>query len=145
MLTSLPATTRPADETSDSGHSSSSSEDESPLPPPERPWSPSVPAALTTQASRRHNIRGRRTERPDNARSPRVIQSSTEAPRPPSHPTPAPMTSPSLANTKFPTKPESNTPVPGSFVSDVSGHAPSSFSDEDSKVSCLFSHSHFDL
>lgn len=146
VLTSLPATTRLADETSDSGHSSSSSEDEGPpLPPPERPWSPSVPAALTTQASRRHNIRGRRTERPDNASRPRTIQPSKEVPRPPSPPTPAPMTSTSLAKIKFPTKSESNTPVPGSFVSDVIGHPPSSFSDEDSKVCCLFLHGHFDL
>jgi len=143
VLTSLPPT-RPADETSDSGHSSSSSEDGNPpLPPPERPWSPSVPAALTTQASRRHNIRGRRAERPKNASSPRATQPSTEVPRPPSSPTLAPMISPSIAKIKFPTKPESSTPVPGSFASDVVG-LPSSFS-EDSKVSCLFLYSHFAL
>ena len=144
VLTALPATTRSADETSDSGHSSSSSEDGNPpLPPPERPWSPSVPAALTTQASRRHNIRGRRAERPENASSPRATQHSTELPRPPSSPTPAPMTSPSLAKIKFPTKLESN--KSGSFMSDVIGLPSSSFSDEDSKVSCLFLHNHFDF
>ena len=146
VLTALPATTRPADETSDSGHSSSDSEDGNPpLPPPERPWSPSVPAALTTRASRRHNIRGRRAERPENSSSPRATQPSTEVPRPPSSPAPAPMTPQSLAKIKFPTKLESSTSVPGSFVSDVVGLPSSSFSDEDNKVSCLFLHSHFDF
>jgi hypothetical protein len=142
----LPATTRPADDTSDSEHSSSDSEDGNPpLPPPERPWSPSVPAALTTQASRRHNIRGRRAERPENSSSTRATQPSTEVPRPPSSPAPAPMTPQSLVKIKFPTKPESSTSVPGSFVPDVVGLPSSSSSDEDSKVSCLLLHSYFDF
>lgn len=142
----LPATARPADETSDSARSSSHSEDEDlPLAVPERPWSPSVPAALTTQAARRHNIRVRREEQNQNANSTREPHLRAEVPPPLVSPTPALQNPPFLAKTKPPTRSESNPFAFGCSVSDVVVLPSSSFSDEDSKVSCLFPYSRFDL
>jgi hypothetical protein len=139
----LPVMARPADESSDSARSSSVSEDEDlPLAIPERPWSPSVPAALTTQATRRHNIRVRREEQLEDVNSARETQPSLrrEVPPPLGPPTPALQNSPFLAKTKPPSPPQSNSFAFGGFVSDVVGLPSSSFSDEDSKVSCLFSY-----
>lgn len=148
MSIAFPATAGPADETSDSARSSSFSEDEDlPLAVPERPWSPSVPAALTTQAARRHNIRVRREEQTENANSTRETQPSlrAEVPPPLGSPTPALQNPPFLAKTKPPTRPESNPFAFGGSVSDVVVLPSSSFSDEDSKVSCLFPYNRFEL
>ena len=138
MPTALPAAAGPSDETPEFAHSPSNSEDRNPpLPVPERPWSPSVPAALSTLTLRRYNIAAHRTEQPENGNSSSEIQPSisTEVSAhtcPPTPPTPA-----SPAKAKPPTK--SNSFVPGGFGSGVTGLPPSSsFSDEDSKVSGLF-------
>lgn len=138
MPTALPAAAGPSDETSESAHSSTDSEDGNPfLPAPERPWSPSVPAASSTLALRRYNVAARRAEQPENANSSSETQPSlsTEVSPQPSTPTPTPPTPASPAKTKPATK--SNTFVPSGFVPGV-GLPPPSFSDEDSKVSGLF-------
>jgi len=134
----LPAAAGPSDETSESTHSPSDSEDGNLfLPAPERPWSPSVPDALSTLALRRYNIAARRAEQPEKANSSSETQPSlsTEVSPQPDTPTPTPPTPASPAKTKPATK--SNSFVPSGFVSGF-GLPPSSFSDEDSKVSGLF-------
>jgi hypothetical protein len=136
--TALPAVAGPSDETSESAHSPSDSEDGNPfLPAPERPWSPSVPAALSTLALRRYNIAARRAEQHENANSSSETQPSlsTEVSPQPGTPTPTPPTPVSPAKTKPATK--SNSFVPSGFVPGV-GLPLSSFFDEDSKVSGLF-------
>lgn len=143
--TALPAVAGPSDETSDSAHSPSDSEDGNPAAPaPERPWSPSVPAALST---RRHNGSRRKAEQPENANSSSETQPSlcTEVTPRPGTPTPTPLTPPSPARTR-PARTKSSTFVPGGFVTGISGLPPSSsFSDEDSKVSGLFTAQQFRL
>ena len=71
---------------------------------PERPWSPSVPAALTTQGLCRRRTKDRETEKADNAKGPGQTKSTllTETPSSGS-PTPAPPTSPPDDN-EFPMK-----------------------------------------
>jgi hypothetical protein len=136
--TALPATAGPSDETSESTHSPSDSEDETPfLPAPERPWSPSVPAASSTLALRRYNIAARRAEQPESANSSSETQPSlsTEVSPQPGTPTPTPPTPASPAKTKPATK--SHSFVARGFLSGV-GLPLSSFSDEDSKVSGVF-------
>lgn len=138
MPTALTTAARPADETSESANSTSITEDGNPpAPAPERPWSPSVPVALSTQASRRYNIRDRRAEQPENANSASETQPSLriEAPPPRNSPAPSPQTLPSPAKIRPPTKPKSNSIVHGGFGSDVVPSS-SSFSDEENKVSC---------
>jgi len=146
--TALPAVAGPSDETSESTHPPSDSEDGNPpVPAPERPWSPSVPAALSTLASRRHNNASRKAEQPENANSSSETQPSlcTEVTPRPGTPTPTPPTPPSPAKAK-PARTKSNSFVPGSFVSGLTGLPPSSsFSDEDSKVSGLFTAQQFRL
>jgi hypothetical protein len=138
--TTLPAAAGPSDETSEFAHSPSNSEDGNPpLPVPERPWSPSVPAALSTLTLRRYNIAARRTEQHENGNCSSEIQPSisTEVSAHACTPTPTPPTPASPAKAKPPTK--SNSFVPGGFGSGVAGLPPSSsFFDEDSKVSGLF-------
>ncbi|KAH8991085.1 hypothetical protein EDB86DRAFT_1636991 [Lactarius hatsudake] len=106
---------------------------------PERPWSPSVPAALTTQGLSRRRTRDRETEKLDNARCASQTKSTllTETP-PSSTPTPAPPTFPPDGN-GFPAKLEPTFATSFSagspmtvFVGKLSNH-PSS--DEDNKVS----------
>ncbi len=137
MPTALAAAAGPSDEISESAHSSSDSGvGNPPLPAPERPWSPSVPAALSTLSLPRYNIAACRAERPENANSSSETQPSfsTEVSPQPATPTPTPTppTPASPAKTNPPTK--SNSFVPGGFVTGI-GLPPSSFSDEDSKVS----------
>jgi hypothetical protein len=132
----LPAVAGPSDETSESARSRSDSEDGNPfLPAPERPWSPSVPAALSTLALRRYNIAARRAEQTENANSSSETQPSLSTEVSPQPGTPTPPTPASPAKTKPATK--SNTFVPSGFVSGI-GLPLSSFFDEDSKVSGLF-------
>jgi hypothetical protein len=126
-----------ADETSESANSSGVTDDGNhPVLAPERPWSPSVPAALTTQASRRHNIRTHRVEQPENTNGTSETQPGN-APLSPSSPTPVPTTPLSPAKVSLPTKPRSSSFVPSGFGSDVTGQPPSSFSNEDNKVSYM--------
>jgi hypothetical protein len=148
--TALPAVVAPSDETSESAHSPSDSEDGNPpVPAPERPWSPSVPAALSTLASRRHNNARRKAEQPENANSSSETQPSlcTEVTPRPGTPTPTPLTPPSPVRTRS-ARTKSNSFVPGGFVSGLMGPGlppPSSFFDEDSKVSGLFTAQQFRL
>ena len=145
MPTALPAAAGPADETSESAHFPSDSEDGKPfLPAPERPWSPSVPAALSTLTLRRYNIAAYRAEQPENANSSSETQPSlsTEVSPQPDTPTPTPPTPASPAKTKPALK--SNSFVPSGFVSGVGLH-PLSSSDEDSKVSGYSQHNNIDL
>lgn len=138
MPTALPPVAGPSDETSESAHSPSDSEDGNPfLPAPERPWSPSVPAALSTLALRRYNVAARRAEQPENANSSSETQPSlsTEVSPQPGTPTPTPPTPVSPAKTKSATN--SNSFALSGFVPGV-GLRLSSFFDEDSKVSGLF-------
>lgn len=145
MPTALPAVAGPSDETSESAHSPSDSEDGNPPgSAPERPWSPSVPAALSTLASRRYNNAGRKAEKSDNANSASDTQPSlgTEV-----YPRPG---TPTLAST-FPSKTKplkarSKSFVSGGSVPGIVGLPPSSsFPDEDSKVSGLFTAQQFQL
>lgn len=138
MPIALPAAAGPSDDTSESAHSPSNSEDgSSSLHAPERPWSPSVPAASSTLALRRYNIAARRAEQPEKANSSSETQPSlsTEVSPQPGTPTPTPPTPVSPAKSKPATG--SNSLVPSGFVSGV-GLPLSSFYDEDSKVSGLF-------
>ena len=130
-------TTSLVDETSESANSPGVTDDgNSPFLAPERPWSPSVPAALTTQASRRHNIRIHRPEQPEITNGSSETQPGN-APLSPNSPTPVPMTPLSPAKVSLPTKPRSSSFIPGGFVSDAIGQPPSSFSNEDNKVSYM--------
>lgn len=140
----LHATVRPVDGTSESESSSSDTEDKDPLiPAPERPWSPSVPAALSTKTSRRHNIRTRRAEQLDNANGTSHTQPglSTELLPQPSSPTSTtPLTPLSPSKTGLPTGPKSKVTNPfisGGVLTDFVGQ-PSSppVSNEDHKVPC---------
>lgn len=148
MPTALPAVAGASDETSESAHSPSDSEDgNSPAPAPERPWSPSVPAALSTRASRRYNNAGRRAEQLENGNSSSETQPSlsTEVSARPGTPGLTLTSPPSPSKTK-PPKAKSNSFVPGGSVLGIVGLPPSSsFSDEDSKVSGLFTAQQFRL
>ncbi|KAI0253798.1 hypothetical protein BJV78DRAFT_131078 [Lactifluus subvellereus] len=142
--TVLPTTVRPVDGTSESESSSSDTEDRDPLVlAPERPWSPSVPAALSTQTSRRRNTRTRKAEQPDNANGTSHTQPglSTEHLPQPSSPTSAPPTPPSLSKTGLPTGPKSKVTNPfisGGLLTDFVGQ-PSSppVLDGDHKIETL--------
>lgn len=137
MPIALPAAAGPSDETSESAHTPSDSEDGNPpLPAPERPWSPSVPAASSTLALRRYNIAARRAEQPENANSSSETQPSLSAEVSPQPGTPTPTPPTPASPTKA--KPATNS-NPFTFSGFVSGIGqPSSFSDEDSKVTDLF-------
>lgn len=137
MPIALPAAAGSSDVTSESAHSPSDSEDgDPPLPAPERPWSPSVPAASSTLALRRYNIASRRAEQPENGNSSSETQPSlsTEVTPQPGTATPTPPISATTTKTNPAIK--SNSFVPSDFVSGV-GLPSSSLSDEDSKVSGL--------
>ncbi|KAI9511358.1 hypothetical protein F5148DRAFT_359622 [Russula earlei] len=136
----LPVTTRLSDETSESANSVSVTEDGNPpVLVPERPWSPSVPAALSTQPSRRHNIKGQRAELLEDANSSSETQPSLRTKLPPSSTSssPVPPTPPSPTKIRLPAKPRSSSFVPGSFVSDITNQPPFAFSDEDTKTNIL--------
>ncbi|KAN0130364.1 hypothetical protein V8E53_011765 [Lactarius tabidus] len=101
-LHAIPGT---VDGNSEGADSSDPDEDQKPvIATPERPWSPSVPAALTTQGLCRRRTKDRETEKSENAKGPGQTKSTllTEAPSS-SSPTPAPPTSPSDDNV-FPMK-----------------------------------------
>jgi hypothetical protein len=136
----LPMAAEPSDESSESTRSPSDSEDGNPfLPAPERPWSPSVPAASSTLALRRYNIAARRAEaeQPDHANGSSETQPSLSTEISPQPGTPT-LTTPTPASpSKIKSATKWNPFVPGGFVSGV-GMPPSSFTDEDSKVSGVF-------
>ena len=91
----LLATQRPVDENCEGADSSDSYEDQKPvIATPERPWSPSVPAALTTQGLCRRRTKVRKTQKLDNANGPSHMKSNFMQTPPLSSPTPAPPTSP---------------------------------------------------
>ncbi|KAH9048258.1 hypothetical protein EDB84DRAFT_295985 [Lactarius hengduanensis] len=137
--TAVLATLRPVDDNSEGADSSDPNEDQKPvIVTPERPWSPSVPAALTTQGLSRRRTRDRETEKLDNARCASQTKSTllTETP-PSSTPTPAPPTSPPDDNgfsaklePTFATSFSAGSPMTA-FVGKLSNH-PSS--DDDNKV-----------
>jgi hypothetical protein len=136
--TILSTTVRPVDETSESASSSSDTEDrDPPVLAPERPWSPSVPAALSTRPLRRHNIRNRRTEQADTAngtthRQPSLSTQLRHKPSSPTHASPTPL---SPSKTGPSTSPKSNVTSPfvsGGFVTGFAGRPFSPpISDED--------------
>src|SRR6266702_3305891 len=134
----LLATPRPVDENSEGADSSDSNEDQRPvIATPERPWSPSVPAALTTQGLGRRRTKDRETEKPDSARGTSQTKSTLLMETPPSSsPTPAPPTSPPDDNgfsmklePTFATSFTTGSPMTA-FVGKLSNHP----SDEDNKV-----------
>lgn len=137
--TALLVTPRPVDENSEGADSSDSNEDQKAvLATPERPWSPSVPAALTTQGLGRRRTKTRETERPDNVRGASQTKSNLLMETPPSSsPTPAPSTSPPDDN-EFSTRLEpifatsfaTGSPMTA-FVGKLYNHSPS---DEDNQV-----------
>lgn len=121
----LVAPQRPVDENSEGADSSDSNEDQKPvMATPERPWSPSVPAALTTQGLCRRRTKVLKTEKLDNARGPYQTKSNLMETPPSSSPTPAPQTSP--PDNGFSTKLEPTSFATSSpmtpFVSKFSNH-----------------------